>query len=72
YVRKVIVCDDKSEDETISIITSLLEKDKLEIILNSENKRLGPVKNFARGIEISAAEFVMLCDQDDIWDKDKL
>lgn len=72
YVRKIIVCDDKSQDNTLAIISSLVKKEKLIVLTNTEKQRFGPAKNFARGLAEAKAEFTMLSDQDDVWSSDKL
>ena len=35
-------------------------------------ERLGPVQNFARAVSLCRGDYVALCDQDDIWDAEKL
>ncbi|HGH4650620.1 glycosyltransferase family 2 protein [Enterobacter cloacae] len=72
YIRKIIVCDDKSEDNTLAIIRSLVHHDKLMLVTNGENTRLGPTKNFIKGMSFAEAEFIMLSDQDDVWCNQKL
>ncbi|WP_409248498.1 glycosyltransferase, partial [Enterobacter hormaechei] len=62
YIRKIIVCDDKSEDNTLAIIRSLVHHDKLMLVTNDETTRLGPTKNFIKGMSFAEAEFIMLSD----------
>lgn len=65
------VCDDGSSDETCSMIQRYCEgDDRISLHRNEEN--LGYVKNFLEGIRRSSAPYIMLCDQDDIWDPDKV
>ncbi|HII3385101.1 TPA: glycosyltransferase family 2 protein [Enterobacter cloacae] len=71
-VRNIIVCDDNSKDDTLAIAVKNIPKDKLIILRNTLGKPYGPAKNFERGIAVSTAEYVMLSDQDDCWEKDKL
>ncbi len=42
----------------------------ISVYENKEN--LGYVKNFIEGIKRSKSPYIMLCDQDDIWDPDKI
>ena len=72
YIGKIIICDDNSNDSTVNIIKSLVASEKLEILYNNNKHNYGPVKNFERGILHSTAEYIMLSDQDDVWDKYKL
>ncbi|MBW5810718.1 glycosyltransferase family 2 protein [Yersinia kristensenii] len=71
-IKKIIICDDNSNDRTLSIIESMVPSEKLIILKNKNKNNYGPVKNFERGILYSNAEFVMLSDQDDVWDANKL
>lgn len=65
------VCDDGSKDGTMEIVRKYMEKDK-RITLHENEKNLGYVKNFMEGIRRSKADYIMLCDQDDIWYRDKI
>lgn len=71
---EVIVCDDRSTDETPELVAEYIRKHSLEgkwkVIINRENK--GWKKNFMDGIRQSTGNLVFTCDQDDIWREDKL
>lgn len=65
------VCDDGSTDATASIIREYESRDeRVKLHANRQNK--GYVKNFLEGIRRCQAPYVMLCDQDDIWQDDKV
>lgn len=68
---KLIISDDCSTDNTVSIIKSIAQKDS-RIILLKNNTNKGYIKNFEYLIEYSSAEYIMLSDQDDVWKKDKI
>jgi len=71
-ISRLIVIDDGSEDNTIAIIQSYADHDsKIEIHLNQTNKQ-GAKYNFCAGLNLSTAEYVMLCDQDDVWHPEKI
>jgi glycosyltransferase involved in cell wall biosynthesis len=71
-VNRIIVMDDGSTDNTITIIQKLaVNDDKIELHQSNEGS-LGPSQNFARGLALTSAPFVMLSDQDDIWFPDKI
>ncbi|MEC9650923.1 glycosyltransferase family 2 protein, partial [Escherichia marmotae] len=72
YVNSIIVCDDNSTDRTLEIIKAIVPREKLCILKNATDRNLGPVKNFERGILASKSEYVMLSDQDDVWNNEKL
>ena len=67
----VYIRDDGSTDDTLEIINKY--KDKLDIVVYSE-ANVGPANSFwsllvNRNIE---ADYYAFCDQDDVWDEDKL
>lgn len=67
----VEVCDDGSTDGTAAIIREYEARDKrVKLHMNPHN--LGYVKNFLEGVKRCTAPYVMLCDQDDIWQADKV
>lgn len=70
---EVIICDDHSSDATVSIIQNYLQEHTLpgwRLIENTEN--LGYVRNFRKAMAQTTADFVFLCDQDDVWAADKI
>ncbi len=65
--------DDCSTDNTINIIKAYEEryKDKIKVIVS--NKPTGSAKdNFFSMLKYATNEYVMTCDQDDIWLPDKI
>lgn len=66
---EIIICDDLSTDDTVEIISGFLDQ-RIKLYINVH--RLGHVRNFEKSIGKSAGELIVLSDQDDIWDKDKL
>ena len=65
------ICDDASTDGTSAILESYAQRDsRISVHRNAGN--LGYVKNFMEGIRRSRAPYIMLCDQDDIWNPDKI
>lgn len=71
-VRRLIVVDDASDDDTLDILLELAHADPtLEIVSNSGPRR-GVKANVAFGLSLTIAPLVMLSDQDDIWKHDKL
>jgi len=68
---EIIICDDNSTDNTINVIENYIKKYS-NIILYKNKKQLGFVKNFEKVIKLCKSEYIALCDQDDIWIKNKL
>lgn len=69
----LIIQDDGSTDKTIGILKDYLEKypEKIKIFLNKKNSG-SCVKNFLSLAKRSRSQYVMFCDQDDVWLEDKI
>lgn len=71
---EVIICDDKSTDNTVEIIQKFIEKnllqDKWKLYCNESNK--GYPYNFYYAMNLCSGDVVFLGDQDDVWAKEKL
>ena len=69
---ELYIVDDGSQDNTMEILNSFKDKypDKLHICKNETN--LGVTLNFLNAISKTTSEYVMLCDQDDVWKPDKI
>ncbi|MEL5894001.1 glycosyltransferase family 2 protein [Bacteroides sp. GD17] len=66
---EIIISDDSSVDQTISIIESYKDK-RIKIFVNQ--KFSSPIYNFENAIMKSTGDFIFLSDQDDIWQSDKV
>jgi len=70
---KIIIRDDGSSDNTIDIIKSYNEKHPGKIKLVNDNLgNLGSSKSFMKLLEYCDSEYIMFCDQDDVWLPDKI
>lgn len=70
---EVIIRDDGSSDTTKDIIYSFIQKWNLinwRFIYGSKN--VGWKRNFYDAIILAQGDYILLCDQDDIWHKDKV
>jgi glycosyltransferase involved in cell wall biosynthesis len=68
---EVIICDDRSQDNTLSILKDLASKDsRIHVFANVEN--LGFNKNFEKAISLTSGDFIAISDQDDIWMPSKI
>lgn len=65
---EIIVQDDCSSDMTVDILREY--SDKIKLFVNEKN--LGYIKNFESLIQRANGDFIALCDQDDIWETNKL
>jgi len=72
YLDKgLIVSDDGSSDGTVEEINHLSSIYKSITVVN--NTRVGGVvENFEKGLSFSAADYVLLSDQDDVWQSKKI
>ena len=62
---EVIAVDDCSKDNTMKILDEYGKKYNLKFYANDKN--LGIAKNFEKAISLCTRDYIMLCDQDDIW-----
>lgn len=73
-VDEVIITDDKSTDNTVSLIEKFISDNDLSgkwtVSVNDVGK--GFAENFRGAIEKTDGDFVFLCDQDDVWAEDKV
>ena len=67
---EVVVCDDNSKDETQAILEEFHKRNGLRYYINDNS--LGVTGNFYRAISLCNGEYVMICDQDDIWLPNKI
>ena len=72
YPNCEIICvDDCSTDNTVEILTQYANSyPQIKLHINGQN--LGYTKNFEKAISLCNGEYIALCDQDDIWDKNKI
>ena len=69
---RIVISDDCSSDNTLSLIKSWQALHDIDVsILPQLGYSLGVCKNFERLLENSTFDYVMLSDQDDIWEPDK-
>lgn len=66
------IVDDGSKDSTMEILNRF-KKQYPDIIKISQNvTNLGVTQNFLNAINNTTSDYIMLCDQDDVWKKDKI
>lgn len=65
---RLLIRDDESSDGTISIIGDYVSRYASKIkVIKDNDRHLGAKFNFQRLLEHSTAEYIMFCDQDDVW-----
>jgi glycosyltransferase involved in cell wall biosynthesis len=70
---ELIVSDDGSTDRTMEIVREFAASAPFPVrILQPGDNRLGFRDNFMRATQLCSADLIAFCDQDDIWDREKL
>ncbi len=69
---ELLISDDSSNDNSLQIIQEYCDQDP-RIRITLENEHFGSAKShFMALFQIADAPYVMTCDQDDVWDADKI
>ena len=69
---RILYQDDGSADGTREILRAWSERDARIIPAAHQGEHLGPAGNFFSLLSQTDSEYVCLCDQDDLWERDKL
>ena len=69
---ELVITDDNSTDDTISIIKSFASQAPFEIRYSVNEKNIGYTANFERAIQQCTGDLIFLSDQDDIWLPEKI
>lgn len=70
---RVLIQDDGSTDDTASILnTYATEQSDNVLLIDGPAHEKSPKGNFMSLLHESNADYIMFCDQDDIWDEDKI
>lgn len=69
---EIIIVDDCSTDNTVDIVSQVLQDfiGHSQIISNAVNR--GPIRSFELALTKTAGDYIFLSDQDDIWLDDKV
>lgn len=69
---EIIVCDDGSSDETVSILDEYSTSSIVPIEILHNEGNMGSTLSFSKAISKAAGDVIVLCDQDDLWKSDRL
>lgn len=69
---ELVVCDDRSTDETARIVRDFAFTAPFRVRLHVNEENLGSTKNFERALSLCEGDLIALCDQDDAWLPSKL
>jgi glycosyltransferase involved in cell wall biosynthesis len=69
---ELVVCDDGSTDSTLSILNEFEHVAPFPLRIFSNTENLGVIKNFEKALSLCTGDYIAPCDQDDIWQPEKL
>ena len=68
---EIIITDDNSNDNTVSVIEKYLKKhNNIKLFCLDENRGAGYARNFCT--QNASGDYIAFLDSDDYWDRDKL
>ena len=71
-VDEIIVCDDGSSDNTKEILEEYKKNNPDLFFIHYNNQNIGPTKNIEKAIQNCKGELILLADQDDYWEINKV
>src|ERR1700693_4336679 len=69
---ELVVCDDGSTDDTVSILQSFSARARFAVRVVQNARQLGYQQNFIKAASLCKGTLIAFCDQDDVWEDDKL
>ncbi len=69
---ELVVCDDRSSDETIPLLERFAQRAPFPVRIFQNPETLRPAQNFARCLALCEGEILVLTDQDDLWFPDRV
>lgn len=69
---ELVVVDDGSQDETVSVIERFASEAPFPVRLHRNDATLGWGGNFVKAISLARSDLIAPCDQDDVWAQHKL
>lgn len=69
---ELVVCDDGSKDDTISILETFSKKAPFAVRVFRNPSNLGFIKNFEKALSLCTGDLIFLSDQDDVWYPNKI
>lgn len=69
-IDEIVICDDQSKDGTELVVKNFEAKLPIRFYKNESSLRV--VKNFEKAANLCTGDIIFFCDQDDVWEKDKI
>ena len=70
--EELVVFDDCSVDGTVSVLHEFAKNAPFAAEIHENLSPLGAAQNFAAALAAAKGDYIAFCDQDDVWQKDKL
>lgn len=70
--HELVVTDDGSDDRTVAIVERFAARAPFPVRLSVNEATLGYRRNFLQAAGLCSGDLVAFCDQDDVWNADKL
>lgn len=70
--NELIIVDDGSTDGTLALIEKFAQTAPFNVRISVNTTTLGVTKNFEKALTQCEGDFLFLCDQDDIWEAEKI
>lgn len=71
-VDEIVLGDDASSDTTVQKVEERVAGTNIDLMVRRHNPGLGVRGNFADAISATTGDVIILCDQDDVWHRDKV
>jgi glycosyltransferase involved in cell wall biosynthesis len=69
---ELVICDDLSTDDTARVVAAFAHDAPFPVSFNINPQRLGVTANFQHAFALCRYPLIAPCDQDDLWQPDKL
>ena len=67
FETEIIIHDDASTDDTVTIIRNFAAKHNLPVILKANKNNIGVSKNFYEALTHGKGKYIAICEGDDYW-----
>ncbi|MFV0380805.1 MAG: glycosyltransferase [Breznakia sp.] len=71
-VDEIIICDDGSNDRTLTICAKILSDTNVFYKVKHNEKTMGVMRNFQQCFSLCSGDIIFSCDQDDVWEIHKV
>ncbi|SDL45951.1 glycosyltransferase family 2 protein [Siphonobacter aquaeclarae] len=71
-VDELVVCDDRSSDDTVGILRDFAQTVAFPVHIHVNPANLGSTKNFEKCLSLCTGDILFCCDQDDKWHTEKV